>query len=510
MSSSALPILAVGAVGTTVTTGLRIEDLGFFDSSANGQSPAAVQLNVVVGFLLDNVNCVNFQIGACMQFQGQIPGASTPGFTQFGTIINPYTVNTKYPIQTVGQTSSINVFGGELDCAALGGTVSGTVTTIGMNVGFTSQGNSTNRSVGGEWGAWGTHILNCAIGIGLADTAAFSDYAVIEITGGGTASDAVIIDGSIGATMVSNHTAGTLIAGSISNYTNGIKMTSNSHLATIIAAFAAGVTPVDSAGSDNLVALPSSAFMTNTTAFQVPNALGLALAGTISGSAPGIATILPPSAAFTNYNFNLPTGPGTSGQPLLSGGGGSTAMTFGTLSPASGGVAANSAVTASGLFLGSIGPPMGTTIALSVAASGNIGACSFVLPWSATVAHISFSINTLSVGNHVDVGVYNSSGTLQTHTGSQLTTTTGQFVVSVTSTALVPGVYFAAYTFDTTAAKLDGINLTTQVHGVLNLVAHTCGLDTTDVGGATLPGSISISNITDNTTASYPIAFMSP
>ena len=39
------------------------------------------------------------------------------------------------------------------------------------------------------------------------------------------------------------------------------------------------------------------------------------------------------------YNFNLPTGAGTSGQPLLSGGGGSTAMTFGTLGVAGGGTA---------------------------------------------------------------------------------------------------------------------------------------------------------------------------
>ncbi|HEY6271211.1 MAG TPA: hypothetical protein VIX19_04350 [Terriglobales bacterium] len=286
-------------------------------------------------------------------------------------------------------------------------------------------------------------------------------------------------------------------------------MTSSSHQATIIAAFAPGVTPIDSS-SDSVVALPSSAFMTTTTAHQVPNALGLALAGTITGSAPGIVTILPPSAAFTNYNFNLPTGPGSSGQPLLSGGGGSASMTFGTLAPANGGVAANSGVSASGFFLGSIGPPMGTTTGLGVASSGNIGACSFVLPWTATVGHISFSIGTVSSGNHVDVGIYDSSGAIQVHTGSQSTTSTGQFVVSVTSTSLSPGVYFAAYTFDNTAARLDGINLTTQVHGVLNLVAHTCGLDTADTGGATLPGSISISNITDNTTASYPIAFMSP
>src|SRR5208282_4512132 len=58
----------------------------------------------------------------------------------------------------------------------------------------------------------------------------------------------------------------------------------------------------------------------------------LALAGTTSG----VVTVLPQAAAGT-YNFNLPTSAGTSGQPLLSGGGGSTAMTFGTLGVAAGG-----------------------------------------------------------------------------------------------------------------------------------------------------------------------------
>lgn len=55
-----------------------------------------------------------------------------------------------------------------------------------------------------------------------------------------------------------------------------------------------------------------------------------------AGVTSGVVTIKPQSAAGT-YNFNLPTGAGTSGQPLLSGGGGSSPMTFGTLSVAGGG-----------------------------------------------------------------------------------------------------------------------------------------------------------------------------
>jgi hypothetical protein len=56
----------------------------------------------------------------------------------------------------------------------------------------------------------------------------------------------------------------------------------------------------------------------------------------LSGSSSGVVTIQPQAAAGT-YNFNLPTSGGSSGQPLLSGGGGGSAMTFGTLGGAAGG-----------------------------------------------------------------------------------------------------------------------------------------------------------------------------
>jgi hypothetical protein len=57
----------------------------------------------------------------------------------------------------------------------------------------------------------------------------------------------------------------------------------------------------------------------------------------LSGNTSGVVTIQPQAAA-GNYNFNLPTSPGASGQPLLSGGGGGTPMTFGTLSVGGGGI----------------------------------------------------------------------------------------------------------------------------------------------------------------------------
>jgi hypothetical protein len=50
----------------------------------------------------------------------------------------------------------------------------------------------------------------------------------------------------------------------------------------------------------------------------------------LSGSSSGVVTIQPGAAAAGTYNFNLPTTAGSSGAPLLSGGGGSTAMSWGS------------------------------------------------------------------------------------------------------------------------------------------------------------------------------------
>lgn len=76
----------------------------------------------------------------------------------------------------------------------------------------------------------------------------------------------------------------------------------------------------------------------------VSPALVIGVAGTTTGQlqlaavagASGIVTVQNPSATVA-YNFNLPTAAGSLGQPLLSGGGGSTAMSFGTLAVAGGG-----------------------------------------------------------------------------------------------------------------------------------------------------------------------------
>lgn len=64
----------------------------------------------------------------------------------------------------------------------------------------------------------------------------------------------------------------------------------------------------------------------------------------VGGSSSGTITFQPQAAAGT-YNWNWPTTAGTSGQPLLSGGGGATAMSFGTLSAGGGGTGNTATIT---------------------------------------------------------------------------------------------------------------------------------------------------------------------
>ena len=111
-------------------------------------------------------------------------------------------------------------------------------------------------------------------------------------------------------------------------------------------------------------------------------ALSIGLAGTatgllkLSGVTSGVITIQGQSAAGT-YNFNLPTAAGTSGQPLLSGGGSATAQSYGTLGVAAGGT---------GLTAGTSGGVLAYTATGTLASSGALTANLPVIGGGAGVA----------------------------------------------------------------------------------------------------------------------------
>lgn len=65
----------------------------------------------------------------------------------------------------------------------------------------------------------------------------------------------------------------------------------------------------------------------------------------LAGITSGLVSVQPVSAAGT-YNFNLPTTAGTAGQPMLSGGGGAAAQTYGTLGLGGGGTGQTTAAAA--------------------------------------------------------------------------------------------------------------------------------------------------------------------
>jgi hypothetical protein len=88
--------------------------------------------------------------------------------------------------------------------------------------------------------------------------------------------------------------------------------------------------------------------------------------GIANGNVGGATVTIQNPAATSAYNFNLPAAPGTAGQPLMSGGGGTSPMTFGTLGLAGGGTGGTSAATArTSLGLGSLAQQNANTVAIT-------------------------------------------------------------------------------------------------------------------------------------------------
>lgn len=89
------------------------------------------------------------------------------------------------------------------------------------------------------------------------------------------------------------------------------------------------------AGTGGLIQ-DSAAITYSGATITVGNAAGTTGAYALKGLTSGTVTMTVQDAAGT-YNFNLPTAAGSSGQPLISGGGGSAAQTYGTLGVTGGG-----------------------------------------------------------------------------------------------------------------------------------------------------------------------------
>lgn len=239
------------------------------------------------------------------------------------------------------------------------------------------------------------------------------------------------------------------------------------------------------------------------------NAVKAGIAGTaqgtvtLSGLTAGTVTI-GVQANFSSYNWNLPTSAGTSGTPLLSGGGASTAMSFSSIlyatSATSGGVAcftsttqmaSSSALTAGAPVIGGgagVCPSVlslttgdllyasgtNTLAALADVATGRLlvsGGVGVAPAWSATptintslaIAGCTISSNafcatgTAAISGNTTVGTLNSM-TITTSTGT-FTLTNGK-TLSVLKTLSFDGTDSTTMTFPTTSKTIAANDLT--------------------------------------------------
>lgn len=185
-----------------------------------------------------------------------------------------------------------------------------------------------------------------------------------------------------------------------------------------------------------------------TTLSYIPGVVTLgAAAGTsgsvvLNGSTSGAITVQPQAAAGT-YNFNLPNAAGTSGQPLLSGGGGATAMTFGTLAVPAGGTGATT-LTNHGVVLG-----QGTSAVVATGA----GTAGQVLTSNGAAADPTFQAagagTVTSVAETVNGG---SSSGIFAITGSPVTTAGTLNINTAGTSGGVP--YFSSSTVVSSSAAL--------------------------------------------------------
>jgi hypothetical protein len=119
------------------------------------------------------------------------------------------------------------------------------------------------------------------------------------------------------------------------------------------------------------------------------------------------------------------------------------------------------------------------------------------------ISNACVQVTTLDSGGHFDVGVYSISGTtgtLQWHTGSQSTTSTGAICVTPTAYTMLPGAnYYVAWCADNTTSVIEA--LTGEAVIAAAGPAHTAGVDATDTcSTGVLPATITTTNIANTST----------
>jgi Pectate lyase superfamily protein len=347
-------MLVVGSA-TVKTHGFVLQDLGFSDTSANNSAvPGAIHIVEIEDFNLVNPRCVNLAAsppnGYCMQFDG---GSD---FTQFGTVITPSVERVRYPIITNGNTSEVNVYGGELDCSGPSGNpISG---SIGLNLGATH--NPPAMGSNGEWGIYGTHVLNCATGLSGFQANVLQWYGIAEIPTGVTTTNNVGIS-LTGSGSAGNGGGGT-IAGSINNYNTGVQLvlTTPATSAPPDVRITASITP----NGTNGVALSIDPTVIGSTLILTPENYsgGVGTSGTASGSAFGsdvvVSSVNNPRALLTTIPNGTSSGTQTVVNKLAKLSGGTAVITSTSDTQGALGIVVNGAGTSGSAQIAAIGQAM--------------------------------------------------------------------------------------------------------------------------------------------------------
>jgi hypothetical protein len=213
--------------------------------------------------------------------------------------------------------------------------------------------------------------------------------------------------------------------------------------------------------------------------------------GFANGNSSGATVTVQNNGAIAAYNFNLPTAAGTSGQPLLSAGGGSAAMTFGTLAVAGGGTG-NVSLTAHGVLLGE-----GTSAITPLAAP----ASGTVLTGQGTGSDPSFGatpvlgVNASTTGQ-LGLANGNSSGATVTVQNNGATTAYNFNLPTAAGTAGQPLLSGGGLTGAMTWGSFTGTGSTTFVAGNTNFTSANSGNAVSiDANGNAQSSGIATSNL---------------
>jgi len=301
--------------------------------------------------------CFGAPLNSAAQITLQNYGTATAQDLQF--VINGTTITLPTGGGSSIPTITTPLVNGNIICAsgtsgALAGCTLGTAGQILVGQGatapawVTSGGDVTSISSAGAFviGKVNGVTYPTSPSIGTAPYVSSSNtitYGAVPVTGGGTG--------------LATLTAGGVLIG---DGTNNVQLASSASIGLCLLSNGAGSAPSfgscasgsgSAAGSNtqvqynNSTALAGSA---NLTWISPALTIGVNASSTgqlvlANGGALGTSITIQNLGNTSAYNFNLPTGAGSSGQPLLSGGGGSGSMTFGTLGIAAGGTNCTSA-----------------------------------------------------------------------------------------------------------------------------------------------------------------------